>query len=373
MVGSWSGNGFNTIFRPQSKVTPTPLPKKPDPATNPADNVLELNLTSEHTTFTPIPGLIPNRGELDDQGDINLTGMLYLQNISDITTSPPTGIHIEPGVWIVIPKTTDPLQPETTVTRMGSIPHGTTINAQGTTAMHDGPPIIPQLDPGSKPPLPTSRITPFDVDSGESVGPGTFPSQTAANPATFRIPQDLSAFIAAGTITQDILDDPNTVLRNIVAKQTILRHTQVSISTSTNPPAIIAGGGLANIAFLANTGPADADNQIGDNGPNALGAKMSATFWLSTVEKEVTLPRWEHGSPPIHVPLVGGLPAHITPMLTIDPGRDIPAPTKVRLTFTQIQYSQLVLLDFNTLSWPHVSVATLVPSVLTVPPSAFGG
>jgi hypothetical protein len=28
----------------------------------------------------------------------------------------------------------------------------------------------------------------------------------------------------------------------------------------------------------------------------------------------------------------------------------------------QIQYSQQVLLNFNGLSWPHVSVATLVPA-----------
>jgi len=38
----------------------------------------------------------------------------------------------------------------------------------------------------------------------------------------------------------------------------------------------------------------------------------------------------------------------------------------------QIQYSQLVLLNFNHLSWPHVSVATLVPvSPVSVPASAW--
>ena len=38
----------------------------------------------------------------------------------------------------------------------------------------------------------------------------------------------------------------------------------------------------------------------------------------------------------------------------------------------QIQYSQQVLLNFNGLSWPHVSVATLVPaSPLPVPASPF--
>jgi hypothetical protein len=37
----------------------------------------------------------------------------------------------------------------------------------------------------------------------------------------------------------------------------------------------------------------------------------------------------------------------------------------------QIQYSQQVLLNFNGLTWPHVSVATLVPaSPVPVPASA---
>jgi len=39
---------------------------------------------------------------------------------------------------------------------------------------------------------------------------------------------------------------------------------------------------------------------------------------------------------------------------------------------TQIQYSQTVFLNFNGLSWPHVSVATLMPSApIPVPPSAW--
>src|SRR5690348_3494458 len=40
-VGTWTGNGFNTIFRPNSPQTPTPLPV---PAGG--DNILELNLTA---------------------------------------------------------------------------------------------------------------------------------------------------------------------------------------------------------------------------------------------------------------------------------------------------------------------------------------
>jgi hypothetical protein len=39
---------------------------------------------------------------------------------------------------------------------------------------------------------------------------------------------------------------------------------------------------------------------------------------------------------------------------------------------TQIQYSQQVFLNFNGLTWPHISVATLVPSdAIPVPPSVW--
>jgi hypothetical protein len=42
------------------------------------------------------------------------------------------------------------------------------------------------------------------------------------------------------------------------------------------------------------------------------------------------------------------------------------------VTSTQIQYTQTVNLNFKTLSWPHVSVATLVPAdPVTIPASAW--
>src|ERR1022692_918614 len=83
-VGDWVGNGFNTIFRPDSAVTPTPLPL-PVPTPPPRDNVLELNLTSESLSFSPRLGSVPNRGT-GQQPDAFLNGVPYLQTVSDITT-----------------------------------------------------------------------------------------------------------------------------------------------------------------------------------------------------------------------------------------------------------------------------------------------
>jgi len=126
-TGTFSGNGFNTIFRPDNTTTPTALPV---PLTS--DNVLELNLTSEILSFSPSLGSVPNRAELAGQGDAFLNGVPYLQSISDITQpNQPVGIHFEPGLWMIVPATTNP-QEGVTLTRMASIPHGTTINAQGT-------------------------------------------------------------------------------------------------------------------------------------------------------------------------------------------------------------------------------------------------
>lgn len=87
--------------------------------------------------------------------------------------------------------------------RTASIPHGTTINAQGTWKTFAGAPTIPAVD-----------ITPTFVANGASF---RFKNQDVTNAKTRRIPRDLAPFIAAGTITQAIVSDPNTVLRNAIA------------------------------------------------------------------------------------------------------------------------------------------------------------
>ena len=137
-VGTWTGSGFNTIFRPDSPQTPTVLPV---PVTG-SDNVLELNLTSETLSFSGSLGSVPNRGMV--QGDVFLNGVPYLQTINDVTTSSPgVGIHLEPGLWVIVPITSDPAEGQT-LGRMASIPHGTTIAAQGTSTTISGKPTHPR-------------------------------------------------------------------------------------------------------------------------------------------------------------------------------------------------------------------------------------
>jgi hypothetical protein len=153
-TGTFKGTGFNTIFRPQDfAVTPTPLP---NPTHGPDDNILELNLTEETLSFSSALGSIPNRGMV--QGDVFLNGIPYLQTINDVSDpAQPVGIHFEPGVWLSVPPTTAPAEGATLV-RMASIPHGTTIEAQGTSFTVAGGPVIKPVD-----------ITPFPI--GNPGGP----------------------------------------------------------------------------------------------------------------------------------------------------------------------------------------------------------
>jgi hypothetical protein len=355
-VGAWNGTGFNTIFRPDNSKTPTKLPipvtAGPPPAT---DNILELNLTSESLSFSPSLGSVPNRGS-DPEGDIFLNGVPYLQVINDVTNAgQKVGIHVEPGLWMSVPSSKSPDEGPTLV-RMGSIPHGTTIQAQGTSKVIAGPPTIPAVD-----------ITPFTtVVPGNVTKKIPFKSQTATNQGTPRIPQDLAPFIAAGTITQAILDDPNSILRNLIAQQKIISTTTIIIST--NPADPLFGGGTDNIAFLLGD---DNDAPLPSR-PNAQALQMTAVFWIETIEQTITVPIFNQGDSTLLIEgesKVAGQPA---PVFSVTPPAAIAAPRQIKVTSPQIQYSQTVILNFAGLSWPHVSVATLVPSdPVVVPASAF--
>jgi hypothetical protein len=350
-VGDWVGNGFNTIFRPDNNVTPTPLPNPVPPPPPPRDNILELNLTSENLTFSRSLGSVPNRGTTP-QGDIFLNGVPYLQTIKDITIhGESVGIHFEPGMWIHVPATNVPPLGES-VTRMASIPHGTTIEAQGTFVTKPGPPNIAAVD-----------ITPF-VTGSNPIKKIRFASQTSTNPNTPRIPQDLSRFIAAGTITQDLLDDPNKLLRDHIGKQKITSTTSIIISTAPPPPDGFFGGGTDNIAFLL--------GQAAANAPNAQAVQMVAVFWIETVEEVILVPPYHVGGPPFILGAKRSVQGQRVPTFSVTPPHDLDMPRQLTVTFTQIQYTQAVLLNFAGLTWPHVSVNTLVPADdIIVPDSAW--
>ncbi|MGV1010495.1 MAG: heme-binding protein [Dermatophilaceae bacterium] len=330
---TFKGNGFNAIFRPQDfDVTPTPLP---NPANGPNDNILELNITEEILSFSDVIGSIPNRGMV--QGDIFLTGVGYLQTVNDVSdpTRLPVGIHFEPGVWLNVPATTSP-EEDATLVRMASIPHGTTIQAQGTSFTVTGGPSIAPVD-----------ITPFPI--GKPDARIRFPSQDVTDTSTFRVPQDLTSFIASGAITQAILDNPNLILQNRADAQNITETIVIVIDTNADAP--LFGGGTDNIPFLLGDTTAAA--------PNANAVQMTATFWIEAVSEQITVPACTPGQQVI----VPGNTSAGNPVarFAVTSARGLTEVTAVDVTYIQIQYTQTVFLNFNTLTWPHVSVATLVP------------
>src|SRR5580704_13279608 len=268
LAGSWSGQGFNAIWRPH---------------TGASDHFLELNVTSDQIDLEVINGRIPNRGLV--QGQIFMHGLTYLQQISDANVEvngAPAGLHIEPGVWVNVPPTTDPQEP-TTIARLASIPHGTTILVQGTGATAAGGPSIPGVS-----------LTPFSI--GQPAQTVDFDEQHLNKTTQFR-----TSGVGLTGITQAMLDNPNSVLTK--NPPNVATTTRLHVSTTPGVPDV--GGGTSDTAFLVGT----------KDGPNADPAHVAATFWLQTLA-----------------------------------GQTEP---------TRLQYSQTVLLNFNQISWPHITVATL--------------
>ncbi|MBV8575752.1 MAG: LysM peptidoglycan-binding domain-containing protein [Acetobacteraceae bacterium] len=284
LKGTWIGNGFNVIWRPFHGVPPNPN----------QDHFLELNLTEETLRFEEIPGPIPNRGLL--QPDINMFGLWYLQTIADANIKDPNGVpaglHLEPGIWATVPETDHP-QEVPTVVRMASIPHGTTILAQGVASPSSEGPLIRDVS-----------ITPFEIGNPAKLIP--FPESTLSNPSQFRTPRE-----GLVGIDQAIVDNPNVVLKRAIEGITI--KNTVVLDVSSDPSTPVLGGGVENTAFLQGSP---------NEGPNAQAADVRATFWIETLASPV------EGGPDFH----------------------------------QLQYTQRVLLNFNTLSWPHITVATLLRS-----------
>jgi hypothetical protein len=246
LVGTWTGGGFNVIWRPHH---PSLGPLK-------QDHFLELNVTDEQLDFGPVLGQIPNRGLL--QRDIPLHGLNYLQQIFDANVHH-TGQHFEPGLWVVVPKTSDPPEPRT-VARLACIPHGTTILAQGTADTFDGAPTIPEIS-----------IQPFVLaDPAQVVG--VLKEQNLHELSPFRTPRRP---LLHG-ITQKMVDDPNSVLRSAIGGLHIKKTTRLDVATHGSLPGSgkLPGGGASNIAFLKGR----------PDRPNAVTTSVTATFWLETFE-----------------------------------------------------------------------------------------
>ncbi|HYI07448.1 MAG TPA: heme-binding protein [Thermoanaerobaculia bacterium] len=281
LAGTWVGRGFNLISKPAFQLK---LPF-----------VLQVNATLEVLTFEPIGGQIPDRGS--QQNDINIFGMTYTQQVTDAASL--SLLHVEKGMWINVPPTTQPPQPQT-VARLSTVPHGDSLLAQGTALAVQGGPHIEAVSP-----QPTFAAT------GQPTGLGYFPPEPMEPPQVTPFP------LPAGFN----LNNPNAALTDAIQGQNIANMVVLQVSTNTPPPGqgLLPGpfgGGILNIPFVTT---------------NANAISLDAVFWIETV-----VPPPDQGDPFLQLQYTQ------TVMLAF-PGRGGPIGP-----------------DNPLINWPHISVATLV-------------
>lgn len=236
LPGHWVGHGFNLIARPDKQNNQTFF--------------LELNSTKETLDFTAIGGDIPNRGSV--QLDINLHGVHYLQQVSDRADD--TGIHIEPGLWIHVPTTTDPAVTIDTYVRQATIPHGDSLLAQSTftTTVAGGPTINP-VD-----------STPF---TGVVPGLNLPPITPITDPVYLKpfLTDPLPPFLPPSLNAAATIKNPALVLLGDIKGQPITKTVVIAISTTPI-------GGIVNIPFVVK---------------NANATQLDAIFWIETVRHPI--------------------------------------------------------------------------------------
>ncbi len=266
LPGFWEGVGFSLIARPDFS------------SGNKNGFFLELNILRESLMFTTIGSPVMNRGS--QQEDIAIFGLTYLHRVTDALTG--GALHIEPGTWLNIPKTTVPKSPAS-IARLLTIPHGNAVCTYG----HSEDVVFQGL-----PDIPPANTVPFIIGSN-TPAPGTenpYPEFNLSVESEFRTSP------LHPNITQAFVNDPNEMLRQALQGQ----HLTKIIRLITNTAEI---NGTCNIPFIEK---------------NADTPSLESVFAIETVQ---------------------------------NPGGD---------DFLQLQYSQTAILNFRGMSFPHVTVGTLI-------------
>ena len=422
LAGSWRGPGFNAIWRPDNPES-APITNPAGQTKRFLELNLTHDSFDFHVIPGVVPnrGLSPQTdlslyglhylqrvSDADPKPSPKVLPLGY-------STTAGQALHIEPGLFMnvpaAIPGTTPPGNTDTIV-RMGSIPHGVTVLMQGPnpgTKPILGKPTIPALTPfstpgnvypglspipfpgpypGTNPPLPLPAgsanppavgIQPIDLDAaagpppvpagGQHVVPEININADVLVPTTTPPPPPLPAgsplsYQSSGPFPdsfQGFINDPNSVLRDAIADQDIVGFIAINLTTDSQSldgrPTLGVGSlfeTVSNIPFLGVANqtqspapvPLPASYQPAtlaiepNTTPNAFVYSASATFWIEWVR----------------------IPGY--PILKTDPGPALKElePFWPDGTYLQLQYSQLVILVFNNVLWPHVTVATMTLS-----------
>jgi hypothetical protein len=226
----------------------------------------------------------------------------YVQTTEYLTNAAqPEVAHVESGRWMIVPPAAR--GEGEIVTRLMSIPYAKAILAQGRAfEATPGRPIIRAMDVK---PFVSGSIPPKNVKVR---------GQTNAN------------------IPQAMLDDPNTLLRDDHNCKVFRSFNTIFVS---DPPIAPRAGWW--------------DDQQRPT--------MAAVFWIETVETAILVPIFKPGQPPLVIKGNAGVPT-----FSVRPPWKITEPQVMAFRFTQIQYSQVVLLNSNGITWPIAAVATLLPA-----------
>lgn len=245
LAGTWVGEGFNLIEVPNMNQA------KPGPPPPDKFRVI-LNATEETLVFSNIGGEIINRGNA--QKDIAYMGLHYLQQVNDVNLpAGANGIHLETGLFLNLPDGTDPaVQPS--VARLGSIPHGDSLLAQGSFLTVQGPPKFEVADP-----------TPFFIVNNERQ------NDTSANYLSL-----LTNAVPPPGIPKEVIMNPNIMLENAIKGQKIIKTDVIFLDANpikgvANSNAVAPVGGITNIPFI---------------NVNANATSLSAIFWIETVQND---------------------------------------------------------------------------------------
>jgi hypothetical protein len=150
-------------------------------------------------------------------------------------------------------------------------------------------------------------------------------------------------------ITEEIFKDPNAMLRKAIEDQDIESFFTFTLSTTASKS--ITGGGISNIGFLEGNS-SDKDTAEG----NAQPVSMTVTYWIETVKAKITIKPGVSSQQAFQMINKAGV---LGPLFVAPPTTNEKQPISKTVRWTQLQYSQNVTLNFNTLAWPHISVATL--------------
>jgi hypothetical protein len=428
-VGKFVGHGYNMILRPQNGPG---FAFDNKGAISRREILIESNFTHEELSFLNQDVLkdVPNRG-FHRQPDVILRGIPYQQVVkdlanaetskADLTPKEAPTIHFEQGLFMRTPalleypkfevdakgaflapgKPVELLGP--TVSRMASIPHGTTINAQSKAPVKvGGKPLFTNLE--------KTTINPFLFRQNPlTAARGGFPQIDNLDSIVFdRIPTKLPDFIKNNVITKEAYRNPENLLATYNKDLHIEDHYTFTVDTTPQRKPGIWGGGTGNIAQLAepevstrevkvlikgvetieeepilnqDKKPITRTNVAGqDRGSlaNANAVRMTCTYWISTVKETIpVIPFNFADTKAANAKAPADKKQKEEDLFPASPSLKAPGGIKPRFRFkapnvaankfaevryTQIQYSQNVTLDFGGLSWPHISVNTLVPA-----------